>query len=199
MKTKARFINHYKEGYMPWSHKKADFNLVEIVNQFEIAPCKVLEIGCGTGTDAIWLSDKGFEVTAIDVSPIVIEIAKENARLAKADCHFREMEFLNEPIGNAPFDFIFDRGYFHSYKSDKKRNKIAKTIAKNLTEGGLWLSLIGSSDSPPRQTGPPMLSAKNIVENVEPYFEILALMASVFGNDQENPPANWVCLMKKRA
>ena len=199
MSTKDRFIKHYEKGYMPWVHPDPDFNLINIVKQYDIKPCKTLEIGCGTGTDAIWLAEQGFEVTAIDVSPVAIEIAMANAKKVNADCHFRVKDFLTKSLDNAPFDFAFDRGYFHSFNSGRRRKIIAQKIAKNLNEGGFWLSLIGSADSPPRESGPPMHSAKNIITAVEPFFEILLMKSSVFGNDQENPPKNWVFLMKKRA
>lgn len=198
MNTKKRFLKHYQEGYMPWAHEQADFNLVDMVNQWPIKPGKTLELGCGTGTDAIWLSSQGFEVTALDVSPIAIELAKQHAEKENSECHFREFDFLNEPLGNGSFDFIFDRGYFHSYDSEKKRIKIAKRVADYLSEDGLWLSLIGSTDCPPRKSGPPMRSAANIINAVEPFLEIQVLMSSVFGNEQENPAKIWVCLMKKR-
>lgn len=183
---------------MPWAHSNPDFNLIETIHEWKIAPCKTLEIGCGTGTDAIWLAEENFEVTGIDVSPIAIEFALANAKKVGADCHFRVKDFFSESLGNAPFDLIFDRGYFHSFNSEKKRTKIARRIAKNLVEGGFWLSLNGSCDTAPRETGPPMRSAKNIIDAAEPYFEILLLKTSVFGTEQENPAKNWVCLMKKR-
>ena len=41
----------------------------------------VLEIGCGTGTDAIWLSEQGFEITAIDAVDLPIKLAKEKVEL----------------------------------------------------------------------------------------------------------------------
>jgi hypothetical protein len=44
-----------------------------------------------------------------------------------------------------------------------------------------------------------MLSAGNITDAVEKYFEILSLTAGHFETDQPNPAPNWVCLMKKRS
>ena len=72
MKTKERFIKHYKEGYMPWVHKKPDFNLIDLIRDWPVEPCRVIEMGCGTGTDSLWIADQGFEVTAVDVSEIAI-------------------------------------------------------------------------------------------------------------------------------
>jgi len=183
---------------MPWAHQNPDFNLVDTINNLPIKPCKALELGCGTGTDAIWLAEKGFDVTAVDVSDVAIGMAMKNARDKDINCNFQTLDFWKNFPENGSYDFIFDRGYFHSYKTPKKRTFIAKRVAESLSKDGRWLTLMGSCDSPPREGGPPMRSAKEIVMAVEPFFEILLIKASVFGNDQENPAKNWVCLMKKR-
>jgi SAM-dependent methyltransferase len=199
MKTSNRFIQHYKDGYMPWAHQNPDFNLVDMVKDFPIKPCKALELGCGTGTDAIWLAKSGFDISAVDVSEVAIDLARENAQKASVDCHFYTLDFCEDKPDRPPYDFVFDRGYFHSYKTINERKKIAARIADLLSPGGLWLTLMGSCDSPPREGGPPMRSANEIASVVEPLFEILLLKASVFGNDEENPAKNWVCLMKRRS
>jgi SAM-dependent methyltransferase len=198
MKTKSRFIEHYKAGYMPWVHKKPDFNLVEMVENWPIKPCRTLEVGCGTGTDSIWLAKKDFEVTAVDVSEIPIGIATEHALKSKVNVNFLTRDFLTEAIPGSPFDFVFDRGYFHSYRSSISRKAVARAMAKNLNKGGLWLTLVGSCDSPPREGGPPMRSAKNIIDAVESFFEVLLLKTSKFGSDSKEPANIWVCLLKKR-
>jgi len=199
MKTKKRFVKHYDKGFMPWAHEKPDFNLVEMVEHWPVKPCKALEIGCGTGTDAIWLAQNGFDVTAVDAVEVPIRLAREKAEKSKTNVQFHVLDFLNENLDTTPFDFVFDRGYFHSYRTQSKRNRLAKRVAGVLVEGGLWLSLSGSCDSPPRQTGPPMRSAKNIVDAVEKYFEILLIKSGYFGNEQKNPAKIWVCLLKKRS
>ena len=198
MKTSKRFINHYKNGYMPWHHEKVDYNLVRMVEKWPVPIGKVLELGCGTGTDAIWLAEKGFDVTAVDVSDIAIGIAKESAKKAGVTCNLLTVDFVRDGLDYGEFDFIFDRGYFHSYKTGPKRKIFARKVMAQLKSKGLWLSLIGSCDSPPRDEGPPMHSAKEIVTAVEPYFEILILKASRFGSDMKEPAKNWVCLMQKR-
>lgn len=196
MKTKERFINHYKEGYMPWVHKKPDFNLVDLIHDWPVKPGRTIEMGCGTGTDSLWMAGQGFEVTAVDVSDIAINIAKESD--VKNDVNFLVRDFMHDEIPGGPFDFAFDRGYLHSYDSDKERRKLAKRVATQLSENGFWLTLAGSCDSPSREGGPPMLSAKNIIDAAEPYFEIRLLKTGVFGSESEVPANIWICLMKKR-
>ncbi len=198
MNTKNRFLEHYKSGFMPWVHKKPDFNLVEMVGNWPIKPCRALEVGCGTGTDALWLAKKRFDVTAVDVSDIPINIAKDHAIKAKQSINFMVKDFLSEDIPGSPFDFVFDRGYFHSYRSAIKRKQVVRAIAARLNKDGLWLSLIGSCDSPPRDSGPPMRSVKEIANAVESLFEVKLIKTSLFGTNQENPANIWVCLFKKR-
>jgi len=198
MNTKARFENHYSNGYMPWDHRKPDFNLVDMVNSWPVKPCKALEIGCGTGTDSIWLAKQGFDVSALDAVELPIEIAKKKAKEAGISCNFYVKDFFKEEIPDGPFDFIFDRGFFHSFSDKKSRKKFARIVSENLTDKGIWLSLIGSSDSPPRDEGPPMQSAKNIVVAAEKFFEIKLLKCSVFGSESEVPANIWVALFQKR-
>lgn len=45
----------------------------------------VLELGCGTGEDALWLARRGVRVTATDASPAMLAVARERARVAGAD------------------------------------------------------------------------------------------------------------------
>ena len=43
---------------------------------------RVLEIGCGTGEDAIWLAQRGARVVATDASPAMLEVTRQKARHA---------------------------------------------------------------------------------------------------------------------
>lgn len=198
MNINERFKNHYKDGYMPWSHKNPDFNLVEMVERWPIKPCKTLEMGCGTGIDAIWLASQNFDVTACDVSDIAIQIAESNLLDKNTKCDFHILDCLNDTISESPFEFVFDRGYFHSYGTKEDRKKLAKKIAESLQPNGLWLSISGSFDAPERETGPPRLRAKDIIDGVEDHFKILSLNATQFGSDEEDPSRAWVYLLRKR-
>ena len=198
MQTQNKFIQHYKNDFMPWAHEEPDFNLIEIVDNWPIKPCSTLEPGCGTGTDSIWLSKQGFNTTATDVSPIAIEKARENALKQKADVNFYVDDFLGNSLDANKYGFVFDRGFFHSFDTHDKRLEIAKRVSTVLEKDGLWLSLIGNADGIKTEPGPPLWSAAQIVSAIEPYFKILSIRASYFGNDQAEPARIWVCLMRKR-
>lgn len=198
MSKSDRFKKRYETGDIPWDIERPDFNLIETVKKIPINSCKALDIGCGTGDNSIWLAQNNFEVTGTDISEIAIETAKEKALQANVKCKFVTLDFLKSKIKGAPFGFAFGRGCFHSFGLDKERKMYAKNIAAHLKKDGLWLSLIGSADDKPRDTGPPMRTASDIVDAVEPYFEILSLKSSFFESDRPSPPKAWVCLMRKR-
>ncbi|PLX13362.1 MAG: class I SAM-dependent methyltransferase [Marinilabiliales bacterium] len=198
MKSQEKFINHYENGFMPWVHKNPDFNLVEMVDNWPIKACKALEIGCGTGVDSIWLKQKGFDIKAIDVSPIAIKLANENAENVEHKPNFEVFDFLTDDLPRSEYDFVFDRGVFHGNDNLTDRKIMAEKVSNTLTDDGLWLSLIGNSDGEKTDPGPPLRSATEVVTAIEPFFKILAIRASHFGNDMENPSRIWVCLMRKR-
>lgn len=192
------YQERYKAGSAPWDIGKPDFNLIEVVSQKPISPCKALDIGCGTGDNAIWLAQNGFQVVAIDTADIALEKARDKAREAKVECDFRLLNFLSSKVEGAPFDFVFDRGCFHSYASPEERTLFAKNVAQHLGVGGLWLSLIGNADDRREGPGPPRRTALDIVSAVEPYFEIISLISSHFGSNRPTPPRAWRCLMQRR-
>ena len=198
MSVKKRFKERYKTGNIPWDIGKPDFNLIETVTKIPIESCKALDIGCGTGDNSIWLAQKQFQITGTDVSEIAIEKAKEKALKNNVKCTFLVVDFFKSRIEGAPFGFVFDRGCFHTFDSNKERKKFAKNVASNLEKNGLWLSLIGSADERRQGPGPPQRTANDIVAAVEPYFEILSLFSSHFDSNRQNPPKCWVCLMQKR-
>jgi SAM-dependent methyltransferase len=198
MTIEKRYRNRYKLGDTPWDVGKPDFNLIETVTENNILKCKVLDVGCGTGDNSIWLAQNRFQVTGTDVSDIAIEKAKEKAPKAKVKCDFILVDFLKNKIEGVPFGFVFDRGCFHSFSSKDDRRRFAKNVFAHLEKAGLWLTIVGNADEDRQGPGPPQRTAKDIVLAVEPYFEILSLQSSHFGSNRPNPPRAWRCLMRKR-
>jgi methyl halide transferase len=193
-----RFAQRYKKGDIPWDLGRADYNLTEMVVNWPIMPCKTLELGCGTGDNSIWLAQHHFEVTAFDLIKIAVDLARKKALKDGVDIHFCVADILKDKITNAPFDFVFDRGVFHTLDEQAERTIFAKNVANHMQTGGLWLSLIGSADEIRETHGPPQRSACEIINAVEPFFEVLLLKVSRFDSKNENPAQIWVCLMKKR-
>jgi len=187
--------DNYASGEpLPWDTGVPDPMLVEMIESGAIAPCRTLEVGCGTGTNAIYLAQHGFEVVGVDISPIAVEHARTKAN---GRCRFETVDFLNEPPPGGPFHFVFDRGCFHTFDEDDERARFAENVAAALDVGGVWLSLIGSTEGPPREAGPPRRNAREIMQAIEPSMEILQFSSREFGVCGEHLKA-WLCLSHKR-
>ncbi len=195
----------YQGGFKPWDTGRPDSHLISVVRDQPIPKGRALEVGCGTGTNAIWLAQQGFAVTAIDVA--ATGLGQARAKAGAETCDFVLADFMELPAPAAPFDFAFDLGCFHVFAEPEQRSTFARQISNFVAADGLWLCVAGNSDG--GQLGPPARSALDIVCAVEPHFEILSLattqlnLPSAAQLEAMNFPTTmeyrgWSCLMRKR-
>lgn len=64
MREPIQWNERYLKGDLPWETGRVDCNLEHILHEHAIEPCSALELGCGTGNNAIWLAKRGFTMTA---------------------------------------------------------------------------------------------------------------------------------------
>jgi SAM-dependent methyltransferase len=185
----------YASGWLPWDTGEPEPLLVEFVTSGAVAAGPTLEIGAGTGTNSIWLAERGFDVLGIDISPLAVERARGKMEGRSLRCRFAEGDFLGAPPSGGPFQFVFDRGCFHVFDEPEERQRFAAHVAAALAPGGLWLSLIGSTEGPPREVGPPRRSAREVTLAIEPALEILELRSAKFSGHEARA---WFCLSRKR-
>jgi len=114
---------------------------------FAPAGSHILDLGCGPGSDAAYLADKGHRVTAIDWSPAMVEEARR--RVAEAGL-VRRVDVLNIGIHEidrlAPVDVLFDAAYsnFGPLNCVVDLPAAARLIAARLRPGGVLVaSVIG--------------------------------------------------------
>jgi SAM-dependent methyltransferase len=185
----------YAAGQLPWDTGQPEPLLVEFVTLGGITPGPTLEIGAGTGTNAIWMAERGFDVLGVDVSPLAVERANAKTEDRALRCRFATRDFLAAPPPDGPFQFVFDRGCFHVFDEPCERQRFAAQVAAVLAPGGLWLSLVGSTEGPPREIGPPRRSAREITLAIEPALEIVELRSAEFRGHGANA---WFCLSRQR-
>ena len=90
------FEERYRTGDTPWDHGMPDTNLLDLVTRRPIPTCKALDIGCGTGDNAIWLAQQHFAVTGCDLSHTAIGKATGKASTSNVDCSFVVADFLKD-------------------------------------------------------------------------------------------------------
>jgi SAM-dependent methyltransferase len=188
---------HYEQGFLPWDTGVPEPMLIEAVESGDLPSGQALDVGCGTGNNAIWLAQHGYEVQGVDIAPLAIEQARAKLPVG-LNCRFATLDFLVERPEGGPFQLVFDRGCFHVFDEPSDREKFASQVAALLAPGGVWLSLIGSTEGRPREVGPPRRSLRDIANAIEPHLELLSIRSAEF-RDAPEPARAWICLSGRRA
>jgi methyl halide transferase len=198
MKDHPDWNDSYRDGNLPWDTGRPSSELQRVLRQHSIQPCRALELGCGTGTNCVWLAQQGFEVTGVDVAPLAIEQAEKRAHAAGVNVEFWVADVLHLPDLNGPFAFFFDRGCYHAIRRSAP-DQYAPAVARHLAAGAHGLILAGNAREP-HNPGPPVVSEEQIRDELGRAFEILDLQEFRF-DEAPGVPASflgWSCLVQKR-
>ncbi len=99
---------------------------------------RVLDIGCGAGTNAMFLARSGYRASGIDLAPGAIEAARRRAERAGLHVDFRVGDALRLPYARAYFGGLTDVGCFHTLPIPL-RDAYAAELARVLHPGGTYL------------------------------------------------------------
>lgn len=105
-------------GDPPWDTGETPPEIKDHISGLE--PGKALDIGCGTGTNVIYLGKQGWQVVGIDFIPRAIREARKKADGLNLDVEFHTMDVTQYFDLGQKFDFVYDIGCFHSLGFEKR-------------------------------------------------------------------------------
>lgn len=188
---------YYQGGAAPWETKHSSTELRRVIAEEKLQPCQTIELGCGTGINAVWLAQQGFEVTAVDISPRAIEKARGRAAEAGVKIRFVVADVLDLKEVSDTYAFFFDRGCYHVVREFDVQAYL-RTLWQLTVPGSLGLVLTGNA----RETyedGPPVVTEEKLRAELPPVFEIIQLREFYFDRLEESGiryPA-WSCLVRR--
>lgn len=191
------FNERYAQGETPWDSGRPSSELVNALNSGRLKGKTVLEIGCGTGANAVELAKRGFEVTAVDLVAQAVEAARKRIKAGQVEVDLRVADVLKDDLGG-PYDILFDRGVYHVLRLiDLKK---FQDVLKRVTHpGSVWLSLAGNANEKESEQGPPVVHEHEIRKELEPLFEITELREFRFDTNQTGfRPLGWVILARRK-
>ncbi|HEX2980658.1 MAG TPA: class I SAM-dependent methyltransferase [Anaerolineaceae bacterium] len=99
----------YRYFHAPWDMGPR-VELVSLVESGRIQPGRAIDLGCGSGANAIYLAQHGFEVTGVDFAHSAIKKAREKADNAGVRVEFIIDDLTDLRLVHGSFDFLLDYG-----------------------------------------------------------------------------------------
>ena len=186
----------YRQSTPPWETGRPAAELLRVVDQRVLRPMRTLELGCGTGADAVFLAKRGFEVTAVDFSPTAIERARTRAEQSGAVLRIvlDDVFAFTEHCG--PIDLVYDAGFYH-YVRRTELARFLDLLWRLTRPGSLYFALAGSADET-AEGGPPQVSEEEIHLELGRLFDFVHLRPFRFESPfRKEGYLGWSCLMRR--
>lgn len=126
----------YLRGQTPWDTNITPPEVMEFIAQ--VTPGRALDLGCGTGTNAITLARNGWEVTGVDFSAKAIEKAKRKAEEAGLGIRFIQADVTDLSMLREPYDYALDIGCLFVLSPEARRS-YSREMARLLRPRGWYM------------------------------------------------------------
>lgn len=174
--ARGRFESAY-EGQPPWDIPGPQPAFVAL-EEAKAITSPVLDVGCGTGENALYLASRGHEVWGLDFVPVAVERAVAKASERGLGVHFEVGDALKlEGMGRG-FGTAIDCGLFHTF-CDQERLLYVSGLARVVRPGGRVHILCFSDLEPPGQ-GPRRVSQREIRDAFREGWDVEVIRDSRF-------------------
>lgn len=99
----------YAERPSVWSGEPNAQLVAEVT---PLAPGTAMDVGCGEGADAVWLTHRGWDVTAVDISGVALDRARAHAASAGVTISFEHVDLIATPPAPQTYDLVSAQ-FFH--------------------------------------------------------------------------------------
>ncbi|MFQ5509442.1 MAG: methyltransferase domain-containing protein [Leptospirillia bacterium] len=131
----------YREGDTGWDLGQPSPPFVALHRQGVIRPCRVAVPGAGTGWEAVWLAEQGYEVTAIDFAPAALARIRERAAGQGVSLNLVQEDVLAPPEALwGRFDLVLEQTCFCAIHPARRSEYVAG-ISRLLVPGGRLVGL----------------------------------------------------------
>jgi SAM-dependent methyltransferase len=146
----------YFVGLTPWNRETPHPFLVRMAAEMTIKPgSAALELGCGTGTNAVYLASLGWDVTAVDMVPRALALARDKASAAGVKVAFLQgdatrLDIVDGLGVHGGYRLLVDVGCFHAIPAGQRDAYVCSVT--EVAAADAVLLLIGQFARPARDS-----------------------------------------------
>jgi len=123
--VRAEWDRRYAEQDRMWSGQPNGALVAEVAG---LDPGRALDVGCGEGADAIWLAERGWDVTALDVSGVALDRAAGHARDAGVTVAWTHASLAEAAVSPGSFDLV--SAHYPGFLRQRRSTVAAPRVAK---------------------------------------------------------------------
>jgi cyclopropane fatty-acyl-phospholipid synthase-like methyltransferase len=179
---------------MPWFNPDLDSDLDQALTKLNLHKGDALDLGTGPGTQAIALAERGFQVTATDISDTAVRQALDKAQEKGLDISFKQDDILNSHL-DQEFDFVFDRGCFHVFSPERRQDYVRVVSRLIKPKGYLFLKCFSHLEE--RESGHYRFTPEQIKEIFSSQFNVCSVKETVYHGTLDPLPQALFCVLEK--
>ncbi len=184
---KIGFFDAAYEGTPPWDIGRPQPEFVRLADSGMIRG-RVLDVGCGTGENALSLAARGHEVWGVDGAARAIAKAQGKARKRGLGATFLVQDARHLGKLATTFYAVIDSGLFHVF-SDQERPVFVRGLATVLREGGTY-HMMCFSEREPGEWGPRRVTQREIRRAFRHGWRIESIRPAMFEANVEGGGAH---------
>ncbi|MBC8286072.1 MAG: methyltransferase domain-containing protein [Nitrospinae bacterium] len=155
---------HYESNDLGWDLGQVAPPFVKLWQEKKLPSGKVLVPGCGRGHEVVFLSENGFEVTAIDFSKGAVTYLENALKVRSLSGRVLHQDFFGlDDSHDGIYDLVLEQTFFCAI-SPRLRQDYVLNVARILRPGGTLVGLFYHTD---KEGGPPYNTTR---EDIETHF-----------------------------
>ncbi len=190
------FFDQMYEGTPPWDIGRPQRAFVRLANEGGIEG-EVLDAGCGTGENALYLAELGHVVVGVDAVPAAIERAREKMLQRGLEVQFLVADALRLEALGRMFDTVIDSGLFHVF-SDEDRVPYVGSLAHALRDGGR-VFILCFSEREPGDWGPRRVTERELRNAFRDEWEVERIVPERLETNLGHEVEGWLATVRRVA
>lgn len=163
----------YGFGKPRWDTAEPQPELRDVVK--DLRPGRALDLGCGTGANAIYLASCGWEVVGVDFVPKAVSAARAKALAVDSSATFvvGDVTDLSAAEVDGAFDLVMDIGCYHALPERLRASYAREVIGTTRPGADLYLAGISNPPATWRLLGARGVTASELVDRFGTQFDLV--------------------------